>query len=120
MPVNGSVMRRKMLLDITNTARAVEAAGDGENDTVDNPALLKLLYEKNKIIEMSGMELQNLRTALQKAHQQNWQLAQANSRMLGELNQGKDRVSFLYFILSLKLLVRITRLFFAGEDEPVI
>ncbi|XP_039138047.1 shugoshin-1-like isoform X4 [Dioscorea cayenensis subsp. rotundata] len=107
MPVIGSAMGRKMLSDITNTARAVEVAGDGESDAVDNPALLKLLYEKSKIIEMSGMELLNLRTALQKAHQQNWQLAQANSRMLGELNQGKDRLKVMQHELSCALaLVR--------------
>ncbi|KAJ0965151.1 hypothetical protein J5N97_026289 [Dioscorea zingiberensis] len=40
---------------------------------------------------MGGMEVQNLQTALQKVHQQNWHLAHANSRMLAELNQGKDR-----------------------------
>lgn len=34
MPVIGSAMGRKMLSDITNTARAVEVAGDGESDAV--------------------------------------------------------------------------------------
>ncbi|KAJ0970235.1 hypothetical protein J5N97_023112 [Dioscorea zingiberensis] len=95
MPVIGGVMRRKMLSDITNTAMVAEAAGDGGNDAVDNSALLKLLCEKNKIIEMGGMEVQNLRAALKKVHQQNWQLAQANSRMLAELNQGKDRLKVM-------------------------
>ncbi|KAJ0970205.1 hypothetical protein J5N97_023082 [Dioscorea zingiberensis] len=95
MPVIGGVMRRKMLSDITNTAMVAEAAGDGRNDAVDNSALLKLLCEKNKIIEMGGMEVENLRAALKKVHQQNWQLAQANSRMLAELNQGKDRLKVM-------------------------
>uniref|UniRef100_A0A0E0M8C2 Shugoshin C-terminal domain-containing protein n=1 Tax=Oryza punctata TaxID=4537 RepID=A0A0E0M8C2_ORYPU len=41
-----------------------------------------------KIIELSGTELQKLRLA-------NWQLAQANSQMLAELNLGRDRLKKL-------------------------
>ncbi|KAL7252858.1 hypothetical protein ACSBR1_007417 [Camellia fascicularis] len=48
----------------------------------ENMALMKLLVDRNKIIELSGIELQKLRVNLQKLQQQNSQLAQANSQML--------------------------------------
>ncbi|OAY66509.1 Shugoshin-1, partial [Ananas comosus] len=48
-----------------------------------------------KIIESGGVELQKLWLALQKAHQQNWHLAQANSHMLAELHLRKDRLKAL-------------------------
>uniref|UniRef100_A0A452YC21 Uncharacterized protein n=1 Tax=Aegilops tauschii subsp. strangulata TaxID=200361 RepID=A0A452YC21_AEGTS len=56
----------------------------------ENSDLVKLLEERDKFIELSGAELQNLRLA-------NWQLAQANSQMLAELNLGKNRVSWCFF-----------------------
>ncbi|XP_028124150.1 SHUGOSHIN 2-like isoform X2 [Camellia sinensis] len=59
----------------------------------ENVALMKLLVDRNKILELSGIELQKLRVNLQKLQQQNSQLAQANSQMLVELNSGKDRTS---------------------------
>ncbi|XP_058107873.1 SHUGOSHIN 1-like [Magnolia sinica] len=61
----------------------------------ENATLLKLLADKNKIIELHGLELQKLRFNLQKVSQQNWQLAQTNSNMLAELNLGKDRLKGL-------------------------
>ncbi|XP_064958157.1 SHUGOSHIN 2-like [Musa acuminata AAA Group] len=67
----------------------------------ENTALLKLLAEKNKIIELSSTELQKLQFELRKTSQQNWQLARANSHMLAELNLGKERVCFLYILFSL-------------------
>lgn len=45
-------------------------------------------FLSSKIIEITGFELQKLKVSLQKANQQNWQLAQANSHMLA--------VSYLY------------------------
>ncbi|KAI8539738.1 hypothetical protein RHMOL_Rhmol09G0206000 [Rhododendron molle] len=61
----------------------------------ENAALVKLLADRNKIIELSGFELQKLRINLQKMQQQNMHLAQANSQMLVELNSGKDRLKAL-------------------------
>ncbi|KAL7252857.1 hypothetical protein ACSBR1_007417 [Camellia fascicularis] len=68
----------------------------------ENMALMKLLVDRNKIIELSGIELQKLRVNLQKLQQQNSQLAQANSQMLVELNSGKDRLKALHHELGCK------------------
>ncbi|KAG1354848.1 shugoshin-1 [Cocos nucifera] len=105
------LIRRKRLSDITNLTsigRSPRAkAEDREMAKVvptvsakdyisqlltENSALLKIIEEKNKIIEMNGIELQKVRFMLQKAHQQNAQFAQANSQMLAEFNLGKDRL----------------------------
>ncbi|XP_038970867.1 shugoshin-1-like isoform X2 [Phoenix dactylifera] len=111
----GTAIRRNRLSDITNTvssARPGEPSmeGDQENSNVvpcpstkgyvaqlmkENTALLKLVGERNKIIEMTSIEMQRLRFELQKLRQQNWQLAQANSQMQAELNLGKDRLKAL-------------------------
>ncbi|BFG22369.1 hypothetical protein CerSpe_086430 [Prunus speciosa] len=66
-----------------------------DNLQKENRTLMKLLADRNKIIELSRIELQSLRINLQKVQQQNLQLAQANSQMLGELNSGKDRLKAL-------------------------
>ncbi|CAK9185498.1 unnamed protein product [Ilex paraguariensis] len=63
---------------------------------------MKLLADKNKIVELSGIELQKLRINLQKVQQQNLQLAQSNSQMVGELNTGKDRLKALLHELGCK------------------
>lgn len=49
---------------------------------------MRLLEERDKFIQLTGTELQNLRLS-------NWQLAQANSQMLAELNLGKNRLKSL-------------------------
>ncbi|XP_031258863.1 SHUGOSHIN 2-like isoform X2 [Pistacia vera] len=61
----------------------------------ENMTLMKLLAERNKLIELNGTELQKMKINLQKAQQQNLQLAKANSSMLAELNSGKDRLRVL-------------------------
>ncbi|CAL9152467.1 unnamed protein product [Musa hybrid cultivar] len=114
-PWSEAPLRGKRLSDITNTvssgtAGMMGADVDQGNSNViscpiskdcivqlmkENTALLKLLAEKNKIIELSSTELQKLQFELQKTSQQNWQLARANSHMLGELNLGKDRLKVL-------------------------
>ncbi|XP_021824316.1 SHUGOSHIN 2 isoform X1 [Prunus avium] len=66
-----------------------------DNLQKENRTLMKLLADRNKIIELSRIELQSLRINLQKVQQQNLQLAQANSQMLGELSSGKDRLKAL-------------------------
>ncbi|XP_057476057.1 SHUGOSHIN 1-like isoform X2 [Actinidia eriantha] len=62
----------------------------------ENMTLMKLLADRNKIVELSGIELKKLRVGLQKMQQQNLQLAQTNSQMLMELNSGKDRLKALH------------------------
>ncbi|KAL7215206.1 hypothetical protein ACSBR1_027382 [Camellia fascicularis] len=64
--------------------------------------LMKLLADRNKIIEFSGIELQKLRINFQKIRQQNLQLAQSNSQMLTELNSEKDRLKVLQHELGSK------------------
>uniref|UniRef100_A0A0E0ISX0 Shugoshin C-terminal domain-containing protein n=1 Tax=Oryza nivara TaxID=4536 RepID=A0A0E0ISX0_ORYNI len=103
----GAAARRKTLCDITNlrprpaaaleqdgATCAADAGGVAQAQLVkarspilclpENSELVRLLEERDKIIELSGTELQKLRLA-------NWQLAQANSQMLAELNLGRDR-----------------------------
>ncbi|KAJ0020935.1 hypothetical protein Pint_32056 [Pistacia integerrima] len=57
--------------------------------------LMKLIDERNKIIELSGNELQNLKINLQKLQLQNWNLAQSNSQMQAELNLGREKTKAL-------------------------
>ncbi|KAM0854813.1 hypothetical protein ACQ4PT_050195 [Festuca glaucescens] len=96
--------RRKTLCDITNLRQplAAAAAEEGQQEgsrcadgaeavarlVRENSDLVRLLEERDKFIEVSGAEMQNLRLA-------NWQLAQANSQMLAELNLGKHRLKSL-------------------------
>ncbi|KMT02358.1 hypothetical protein BVRB_9g205820 [Beta vulgaris subsp. vulgaris] len=61
----------------------------------ENALMMKLIEEKDKIIESNGLELQTLRVTLQKTQLQNWQFAQSNSQMLAELNMAKDRLKNL-------------------------
>ncbi|KAL7215204.1 hypothetical protein ACSBR1_027382 [Camellia fascicularis] len=68
----------------------------------ENMMLMKLLADRNKIIEFSGIELQKLRINFQKIRQQNLQLAQSNSQMLTELNSEKDRLKVLQHELGSK------------------
>ncbi|KAF8403139.1 hypothetical protein HHK36_011236 [Tetracentron sinense] len=111
----GSVVRKK-LSDITNLQQRPKSPNRDEKqqpvlstakDYIDqlhkeNMALMRLLAERNKIIELSGLELQKLRINLQKMQQQNCHLAQANSQMLAELNLGKDRLKALHHELGCK------------------
>ncbi|CAN4115038.1 unnamed protein product [Withania somnifera] len=48
----------------------------------ENLALKKMLVERNKIVEITGVELEKLKIYVRKIQQQNQQLAQANSKML--------------------------------------
>ncbi|KAG8091822.1 hypothetical protein GUJ93_ZPchr0012g19283 [Zizania palustris] len=103
IPKAGAAARRKTLCDITNLRcpspaeekhgpmRAADpcAAADGVSQLVkENSDLMRLLEERDKIIELNGTELQKLRLA-------NWHLAQANSQMLAELNHGRNRLKAL-------------------------
>ncbi|XP_054816387.1 SHUGOSHIN 2 isoform X2 [Prosopis cineraria] len=104
----GSLMRKK-LSDITNSQPQPKLPSIEENLPENFPAnkdciehllkervtLLQLLAERNKIIELTGAELQRLRTNIQKLQLQNWNLAQSNSHMLAELNLGRERIKAL-------------------------
>lgn len=106
----GSIVRKK-LSDITNSVpqtqqkspvkvENLQITDSSTKEYIDsllkeNKALLQLLGDKNKIIELTGIELRKLRTTLQKMQLQNWGLAQSNGRMLAELNLGKEKLKSL-------------------------
>ncbi|KAI3761755.1 hypothetical protein L1987_52177 [Smallanthus sonchifolius] len=87
---------RKTLADISNMSRTpstlTQDNKSGPNlSTVkeyieqlqkENTALMKLLADKKRIIDISGAELHKLSITLQKMQQQNLHLAQSNSQML--------------------------------------
>ncbi|XP_076902263.1 uncharacterized protein LOC143556944 [Bidens hawaiensis] len=68
----------------------------------ENAGLMKLITEKNKVIEMNGVELQKMRIVLQKMQSQNWSLAQSNNHMMAELNLGKKKLKELEHQLACK------------------
>lgn len=69
----------------------------------ENAALMKIIVEKNKIIEIAGVEIQKMRINLQKMQQQNREFAKSNSQMLAELNSAKDRLKALQHELGCKI-----------------
>lgn len=110
----GSIVRRR-LSDITNSVPQPKSPSNVEKPSLDpsskeyidhltkeNMALVKLIQDKNKVIEMNGIELQKLRINLQKMQMQNWNLAQANSVMIAELNFGKEKMKTLQHEISCK------------------
>uniref|UniRef100_A0A0V0H2T5 Putative serine/threonine-protein kinase irlF-like n=1 Tax=Solanum chacoense TaxID=4108 RepID=A0A0V0H2T5_SOLCH len=106
----GSIVRKR-LSDITNSLPQTQQKSPIDVDKVspdvssmkdyinhlakENVALVKIVQEKNKIIELSGLELQKMRIHLQKMQLQNWNLAQSNSHMLAELNLSRDKMKSL-------------------------
>ncbi|RDX88127.1 Shugoshin 2, partial [Mucuna pruriens] len=99
----GSLMRKK-LSDITNTDSHSHSPhhhtlpsdiNSIQQLLKERTALIQLLAERNKIIEVSGAELQRLRGDVKKLQLQNWNLAQSNSHMLAELNLGRERIKTL-------------------------
>ncbi|KAB2026273.1 hypothetical protein ES319_D06G208300v1 [Gossypium barbadense] len=111
-------MSRKGLTDISNLQQQpkllnqgakllLQTASLGTKDYIDklqqeNMMLMKVLADRNKVIELSGIELQKLRINLEKFQQQNMVLAQTNSQMLAELNSSKDRLKALKHELGCK------------------
>ncbi|KAF9674924.1 hypothetical protein SADUNF_Sadunf10G0178200 [Salix dunnii] len=99
--INNFPAQRKTLADISNLSKRNQ---DGKSQSVlvskehveklqqDIMALTKLVADRNKIIELSAIELKKLRINYQQLKQQNLQLAHANSQMLAELNAGKDKL----------------------------
>ncbi|KAL7109711.1 hypothetical protein ACP275_06G192500 [Erythranthe tilingii] len=98
---------RKKLADISNLPQnnkrpliqeklqSVETTTYIEQLQKENMALVKMLAQRNKIIEQGGAELDRLRLILRKMQEQNQQLASSNSQMLADLNSGKDRLKVL-------------------------
>ncbi|GAB4836397.1 hypothetical protein Ancab_001308 [Ancistrocladus abbreviatus] len=100
---------RKGLVDITNLQQKPRGSNPSERSQfISGPAeeqidqllkekmaLMKQIADRNKIIELSAVELQKLRVNFQKAQLQNFHLAQANSQMLAELNAGKEKLKEL-------------------------
>ncbi|KAL0907976.1 hypothetical protein M5K25_022435 [Dendrobium thyrsiflorum] len=98
------LLPRKRLSDITNSS--ISDFGDGlvtedheygktGSPMMANEYIAKLLKENNVLMRAlaeRNTEVQNLRLMVAKLNQQNWQLAQAHSQMLAELNLGKDRL----------------------------
>ncbi|CAL0321951.1 unnamed protein product [Lupinus luteus] len=104
----GSLMRKK-LSDITNTQLQDQTIHPTQQENAldtcyiddkaciqqllkERVALMKLVAEKNKMIEWSRAEMQMLRSQFQKLQLQNLNLAQSNSHMLAELNLGRERI----------------------------
>ncbi|KAM1056290.1 hypothetical protein ACFX13_030458 [Malus domestica] len=126
----GGIMRKK-LSDITNLQTAKPMSED-EKPLEDCPTdkdyieqlrrermtLIRLVAERTKIVELSGAELQKLRISLQKLQQQNLSLAQSNSRMLAELNLGREKVKTLQHELVCKnALLKAKTLEIEGKEE---
>ncbi|KAK1300756.1 hypothetical protein QJS10_CPB13g00331 [Acorus calamus] len=91
--VNG----RRKLSNITNTVQPLSVPSIPKDDGVDRlkkdkTAMMVLIAERNKTIEMKNVEIQKLQFELQSACQQNRLLALTNSQMLMEFNLGKDRL----------------------------
>ncbi|KAI9080177.1 hypothetical protein K1719_037855 [Acacia pycnantha] len=95
---------RKKLSDITNTPMHPNLHNQAEKTTDKNcieellkekAALMQLIAERDKIIELTGAELLRLRDNVEKLQLQNWNFAQSNSQMLAELNLGKERMKAL-------------------------
>ncbi|KAI7751394.1 hypothetical protein M8C21_028744 [Ambrosia artemisiifolia] len=98
---------RKRFSDITNHESQNKSAPSLGKEQIDhlvkeNAGLMKLITEKNKVIEMNGIELQKVRVVLQKLQSQNWNLAQSNGHMMAEINLGKKKVKELEHQLACK------------------
>ncbi|XP_071711711.1 uncharacterized protein [Rutidosis leptorrhynchoides] len=114
---------RKTLADVSNVPRKPsilnqDNKGRPSSATVkeyiehlqkENAALVKLLADRNRIIELSGAEVLKLKITFQKMQQQNIKLAQSNSQMLAELNSSKDRLKDLQHQLGCKTALLIAK-----------
>ncbi|MCL7038789.1 hypothetical protein MKW94_013100, partial [Papaver nudicaule] len=82
----------------------------------ENVALRKLIAERNA---MAGIEIKKMRETMQKLQQQNWHLAQANSKLLMEVNIGKDRLKAMQHELGCRnAMVKSLQLQERPENEP--
>ncbi|XP_009790331.1 uncharacterized protein LOC107784894 [Nicotiana tabacum] len=88
--------QHKSPIDVDKFSPDVSSMTDYINHLAkENVALVKLVQDKNKIIELSGIEIQKMRIHLQKMQLQNWNLAQSNSHMLAELNLNREKMKSL-------------------------
>ncbi|XP_020537758.1 SHUGOSHIN 2 isoform X2 [Jatropha curcas] len=105
-------MPRKKLADISNLPMQnqdmrLQSASLNTKEYIhklhqENLSLVKLVADRNKIIQLHAFEFQKLRTECQQVQQRNLQLAQTNSQMLAELNACKDRLKVLQHELGCK------------------
>ncbi|XP_076934723.1 uncharacterized protein LOC143601115 [Bidens hawaiensis] len=107
---------KKALADISNMSRGSTGLNQDYNSgpsldalrkhieqlQQEKSVLMKHLTEKNKVIELSGYEMQKLRVTLQKMKEQNLQLAQSNSQMQTELRVIKEKQKVLNHELACK------------------
>ncbi|XP_078442734.1 uncharacterized protein LOC144712354 isoform X2 [Wolffia australiana] len=133
---NLSLMKRRdRLSDISNIQRSSRMLPGQENLNLgplpqtkaciadllqENTALLRLLGEQNKIIELNALELQKLRVSFHQLQQQNCQLAKANTLMLEDLNLGKDRLKALQHELGCTVAVLKTTKLELEETRKLI
>ncbi|XP_042034133.1 SHUGOSHIN 2-like [Salvia splendens] len=68
----------------------------------DNMALVKMIAQRNEIIEQNGVESDRLRVNLLKMQEQNQHLATYNAQILVEINSGKDKLKMLQHVLGCK------------------
>ncbi|XP_048232135.1 SHUGOSHIN 2 isoform X4 [Ricinus communis] len=68
----------------------------------ENLTLVKLIADRNKIIQSHALELQKSRTQCQQVQEKNLELARLNSQMLAELNSNKDRLKVVQHDLGCK------------------
>ncbi|KAM1654246.1 hypothetical protein EV2_006798 [Malus domestica] len=126
----GGIMRKK-LSDITNLQAAKPMIQDEKHpedcltdkDCIEQlrrerMTLIRLVAERTKMVELGGAELQKLRISLQKLQLQNLSLAQSNSRMLAELNLGREKVKTLqHELLCKNALFKAKNLEIEGKTE---
>ncbi|XP_020879785.1 SHUGOSHIN 2 isoform X3 [Arabidopsis lyrata subsp. lyrata] len=102
---------RQSLSDITNSQSQEEfnlyGVGSEPSEHVnrlmkEKVALVKLLEDRDKTIELSRYELRNLREGIYKLQVQNWSLAQSNSQFLGEINLARNKVKALHHEVTCK------------------
>ncbi|XP_027364636.1 SHUGOSHIN 2-like [Abrus precatorius] len=98
--------QKKMLADITNQQQQQhypqtlnqqpkqQSAPNISTDQLlkENAMLMKLLANRNAIIESCKVELQKCQSNFQKLRKQNSELALTNSQMLAELNSGRQKL----------------------------
>ncbi|KAE9612149.1 hypothetical protein Lal_00022302 [Lupinus albus] len=111
-----SSSEKTMLTDITNHQKSplnkqtkqhsasIAAISDVSTNRLlkENATLMQLLANRNAIIESCKAELQKSQTNFQKLQKQNAELALTNSRMLAELNSGRQRLRELQHELGSK------------------
>ncbi|KAK9279572.1 hypothetical protein L1049_013251 [Liquidambar formosana] len=127
----GSIVRKKFA-DITNLQPQPKFAIQDENPPPASPStkeyidklikakmkLTRLIEDRNKIIELSEVELRKLRINYQKMQLQNWNLAQSNSQILAELNSGREKLKSLQHDLVCKdALLKAKNLELQGKEN---